>query len=71
MPDIEPAGFIQYSFNGTAKSINFGGTPDQTGFDNITFGSSTPGGGGTVPEPTTLALVGAALLAAGAARRKA
>ena len=61
---------IGVSFAGTAKSINFAGTANQTGFDNITFGSSTPGGG-TVPEPTTLALVGAALLAAGAARRKA
>jgi hypothetical protein len=60
---------VGVSFSGIAKSINFGGTANQTGFDNITFGSATPGG--TVPEPTTLALVGAALLAAGAARRKA
>ncbi len=54
-------------FAGTAKSINFGGTVNQVGYDDITFGSGRPGG--NVPEPTTLALVGAALLAAGAARR--
>ena len=60
------------SFSGVAKSIAFGGGANQTAFDNITFGSATPGGGGggSVPEPTSLALVGAALLAAGAARRR-
>jgi len=56
-------------FAGIAKSINFGGTPDQTGFDNITFGSSTPGSG-TIPEPASLALVGAALLGLAASRRR-
>ena len=60
---------VGVAFSGIAKSINFGGTANQTGFDNITFGSDKPGGG-NVPEPTSLALVGAALLAAGAARRR-
>lgn len=32
------------SFSGTARSIDFAGTADQVGFDNITLGSSTPGG---------------------------
>ena len=35
---------IGVSFNGTAKSVDFGGAVNQIGFDNITFGSSTPGG---------------------------
>ncbi len=29
--------------SGTARSIDFGGTVNQIGFDNITFGSATPG----------------------------
>lgn len=59
-------------FAGTAMSIDFGGVADQVGFDNITFGSTRPGGGdpGTVPEPGTLALVGAALAGLGWARRR-
>lgn len=60
---------VGVNFAGTARSINFGGTANQTGFDDITFGSARPGGG-DVPEPTSLALVVAALLAAGAARRR-
>lgn len=55
------------SFTGTAYSIDFGGTVNQTGFDNITFGSVTPG---KIPEPGTLMLAGAAL-AGLALRRKA
>jgi hypothetical protein len=54
---------IGVSFAGTAKSIDFGGTVNQSGYDNITFGSSTPGTG-TVPEPMSAALVGLGLGAA-------
>jgi len=61
---------VGVAFAGTARSINFGGTANFIAFDNITFGSATPGTGGTVPEPTSLALVGAALLAASAVRRR-
>ena len=49
---------IGVTFVGTAHSIDFGGTAGFTGYDNITFGSSTPGNpGGTVPEPATWALM--------------
>jgi len=47
---------IGVNFAGTAFSINFGGTANQTGYDNITFGSATPGGG-AVPEPGTWAMM--------------
>ncbi len=57
------------AFDGLAKSINFGGTVNQVGFDNITFGSINPDTP-TVPEPGVLGLVGIALLGAAAARRR-
>ena len=47
---------IGVAFAGTAYSIDFGGTANQTGFDNITFGSDRPGGG-EVPEPATWAMM--------------
>lgn len=41
------------SFDGIAKSIDFSGTANQVGFDNITFGSVDPTGSGYIPtEPT-------------------
>ncbi|OUL20770.1 hypothetical protein BV372_32585 [Nostoc sp. T09] len=43
---------IGVSFSGIAKSVDFGGTVNQIVFDNITFGSATPGS--TVPEPITI-----------------
>ena len=45
-------------FAGIAKSVDFGGTEDQTGYDNITFGTDIPQG---VPEPTTLVLLATGL----------
>lgn len=45
---FEPVGV---EFSGVAKSIDFGGTINKIGFDNITFGSGTPGDqGGSQPE---------------------
>ena len=57
------------SFSGTAKSIVFGGVANQVVFDDITFGSATPGG---VPEPETwaLLLLGAAGIGAAARQRR-
>jgi len=55
---------VGVAFAGTARSIEFGGTASQTGFDDITFGSVTPGEGVTeVPEPGTLLTLGMGLAA--------
>ena len=60
---------VGVGFSGTAMSIDFGGTANQTGFDDITFGSVTPG----VPEPSTYAMLALGLAGIGfvARRRKA
>jgi len=58
---------IGVTFAGTAESINFGGTANQIVFDDITFGSSTPG---ATPEPTTLVLLGSFLGLGGLLRRR-
>lgn len=60
---------VGVSFAGTAYSVDFGGAADLIGFDDITLGTSVPGG--TVPEPGTLALLGLAGLGLAARRRKA
>jgi len=56
------------SFNGTARSVDFGGSAGNIGFDDITLGADVPGG--TVPEPGTLGLIGLAAFGFGAVRRK-
>jgi hypothetical protein len=58
---------IGVTFSGTAESINFGGDANQIVFDDVTFGSSTPG---TTPEPSTLLLFGTSLLGLAPFRRK-
>jgi PEP-CTERM motif len=66
------AGFCPFypvgvTFSGTAQSIDFGGVANQIVFDDVTFGSSTPG----VPEPGTLVMFGSGILGlAGLVRRK-
>lgn len=59
---------IGVAFAGTAMSIDFGGTANQTGYDNITFGSDRPGG--AVPEPTTWAMMIGGLALDGASMRR-
>ncbi len=64
-----PFGAAGVAFNGTARSIGFGGVANQIVFDDITFGSITPGG--TVPEPATWAMLIAGVgMAGGALRRR-
>lgn len=53
-------------FAGIAKSVSFAGTANYIVFDDVTFGSITPG----VPEPTTYALFGIGLAALALAKRK-
>ncbi len=62
---------VGVNFSGIARSIDFGGTANQTAFDDITFGSSTPGPVTPVPEPGTYALMLAGLgVVATVARRR-
>ena len=53
---FEPIGV---TFSGTAESISFNGTANQVVYDDITFGSSTPG---AIPEPGSLSLLGTGLI---------
>jgi hypothetical protein len=58
--DFSPFYAIGVTFDGIAHSVDFGGTVNQIGFDNITLGSEIPGGQ-PVPEPSTFILFGAGL----------
>jgi hypothetical protein len=60
---------IGVAFSGIARSVDFAGTENQIGFDDITFGSVTPGDPAPtpVPEPGTLLLLGSSLSGFGVA----
>lgn len=63
---------IGASFDGIAKSVDFGGTVMHTGYDNVTLGSATPGGAPQIssfqsraislPEPATWLLLSLGLM---------
>ncbi|MBU3021086.1 PEP-CTERM sorting domain-containing protein [Aestuariibacter sp. A3R04] len=57
-----PFSAVGVSFSGTAKSVSFAGVADQIAFDDITFGSATPGPQVGVPAPASLGLLAATLL---------
>ena len=71
------AGFCPFSavgvnFSGTAESVSFAGVENQIVFDDITFGSSTVGGG-NAPEPASvgfIALGGLGMVALSRFRRR-
>jgi PEP-CTERM motif-containing protein len=59
------------AFFGTAESVDFSGSAGNVGFDNVTLGSATPGGGTTpTPEPAMMLLLGVGSLGLLGARRK-
>ena len=65
---------VGVTFAGTAQSILFAGVENRIAFDDVTFGSATPGvqppTNSTVPEPSTYALMTAGLLGVFAVRRR-
>ncbi len=59
---------VGMTFDGVARSVSFAGVANQIVFDDITFGSATPG---AVPEPaTTLLLLGGVLLVGAVVRAR-
>jgi hypothetical protein len=56
------------SFAGTARSVSFAGVANQIVFDDVTFGSATPGQ--VIPEPGTWALLAAGLAGVAAVARR-
>lgn len=61
---------IGVTFDGIAYSVDFGGTANQIGFDNITIGSEIAGTPVDMPEPVSLALAIIAFAGMTVARRR-
>jgi hypothetical protein len=57
------------AFDGIAKSIRFGGTPNYICYDDVTFGSVTPGPGTEVPISNWALFIGIGLILVAAAIR--
>ncbi len=57
---------IGVAFAGTAMSVEFAGVENQIVFDDVTFGSVTPG----IPEPSTWAMMMLGLAGLGLAGRR-
>jgi len=70
LPSNDPFNFdfVAVPFSGTAYSIQIAGGASQFGWDDLTFGSLTPGG--AVPEPTTWAMLLFGFAGIGAAMRR-
>jgi hypothetical protein len=61
---------IGVAFDGTARSVVWSGVANQVVFDDITFGSDTPGRQDVVPEPATMTLLATGLAGMAAARKR-
>jgi hypothetical protein len=61
---------VTLTFDGTARSVTFGGTANQIGFDDISFDLVALPSAGAVPEPATWAMMIAGFGLAGAAIRR-
>jgi hypothetical protein len=64
----DPSGYFDnwqpfgVAFSGTAKSVAFTGVENQCGFDDVTFGSITPGPAGEVPISNWALFIGIGLI---------
>ena len=53
---------VGVAFSGTAKSVTFGGVANHVGFDDVTFGSDTPGPQPEVPISNWALFIGIGLI---------